>query len=85
MADQYPSIELDDELILRAHGHMARGFYGSLDDVLIAAFEALDRETEAFDANVREKIAEALADPGPFLPLEDAFAQLDAAKAKRRA
>ena len=57
MADHDPGLQLDDELVARAHGHMARGIYDSLDHVVIAAFEALDREAEAFDAMVCEKIA----------------------------
>ncbi|URW76058.1 type II toxin-antitoxin system ParD family antitoxin [Sphingomonas donggukensis] len=84
MADRDPEINLG-EYTERAARFVAGGAFESIDHVVEAALNALERQQEAFNAIVREKIAEALADPRPSVSMEEAFRQLDEAKARRRA
>ncbi len=43
-----------------------------------AGLRALDREEAILDELVRVRVAEALADPRPAMPLDKAFAQVRA-------
>ena len=67
-----------------AKRHVDNGRFESIDEVVRASLEALAREEEAFDAMLREKIDEALNDPRPPMPIEEAFAELRRRAAERR-
>lgn len=67
-----------------AQRHVDSGRYESIDEVVREGLRALDREEAAFDAMMREKIAEARADPRPAIPFEEAMADLRREIAKRR-
>jgi antitoxin ParD1/3/4 len=54
------------------------GEYESASEVLRAGLRALDREKAAFDEVLRRKAQEALDDPRPMVPADDAFARLRA-------
>jgi antitoxin ParD1/3/4 len=83
----------------RVEARVRSGEYASVSEVVQAGLQALEREEAIFDrlfppvdendpewiAQVREKIEEALADPRPSVPMEEAFARLDAHIAARRA
>ena len=62
-----------------ARRHLESGQYDSMSEVIQAGLEALDREEAAFDEYLRVKVAEALADPRPPIPLKEAMAQIRAA------
>lgn len=67
-----------------AQRHVDFGRYESIDEVVREGLRALDRQEAAFDALMREKIAEARADPRPCVPMEEAFAELERRAALRR-
>jgi antitoxin ParD1/3/4 len=48
-----------------AEAKVREGRYASLSEVLRAGLRALEREEAAFDAILRAKVAEAMADPRP--------------------
>ena len=81
MASDPITVSLGD-MAENARRHLATGEYDSLDDVVREGIRALDREQAAYTAYLREKIAEALADPRPSIPLDEAFAQILAAPRK---
>ncbi|MHA6722207.1 antitoxin PaaA2 family protein [Sphingomonas sp. RS2018] len=83
MAERDPDIRLG-AYSERAEHFVASGNFDSIDDVVDAAFDALERQQASFNQTVRAKLAEALADPRPSIPIEEAFAQLDEMKARRR-
>jgi antitoxin ParD1/3/4 len=47
-----------------------------MSEVVRAGLRALDREEAALDALLRIRVAEALADPRPALPLDAAMAKV---------
>jgi antitoxin ParD1/3/4 len=65
-------------LAARAEDRVRSGQYSSVSEVVRAGLRALDREEVAFDAILRAKVEQALADPRPAIPAEQAFAELDA-------
>lgn len=65
-------------LAARAEARVRGGDYASVSEVVRAGLRALDREEAAFEEIMRAKVAEALADSRPALPIDEAFAQLDA-------
>ena len=73
----------------RAESRVKSGDYSSISEVVRAGLRALDREDAVFDALLKAKVEEALADKRPILPAAEAFAQMDAfiaaEKAKRGA
>jgi antitoxin ParD1/3/4 len=83
----------------RAEARVRSGDYASISEVVRAGLRALDREDALLErlfvpideddpewiALVREKVAEALADPRPAISSEEAFARLDAHIAARKA
>lgn len=84
MADRDPAINLG-RFTERAEAFLDDGFHESVEDVVDDALRLLEKRREAFDAIVREKVAEADADPRPSMSLDETFAWLDEAKARRRA
>ena len=73
------------QLTERAQAHVESGRYASISEVVRAGLRALDREEAALDAIMREKIAEALTDPRPSVPMEEVFADLRARHLSRTA
>lgn len=64
-------------LAQRAEARVKSGSYASISEVVREGLRALDREDAMFDAILKAKVAEALADPRPDIPAEEAFAQMD--------
>ena len=75
MATNPIHIDLGD-MADHARQHLASGEYESMDEVMQDAVRALDRERAAFDEMLRRKVQEALDDPGPFLPIDEAMAEV---------
>lgn len=69
------TVDLDEEQA-SLDRHLANGQYDSASEVLRAGLRALDREQEAFDQIMREKIREAFEDPRPDIPAEEVFREL---------
>lgn len=63
----------------RARAHVASGRYTSMSEVTRAGLRALEREEAALDTLLRAKIAEALVDPRPSVPMREAFDDIRAA------
>lgn len=61
------------------------GEYESASEVMRAALRALERERAAFDEVLRRKVQEALDDPRPPIPAEEAFARVRAHAARMKA
>ncbi|MEQ1953926.1 type II toxin-antitoxin system ParD family antitoxin [Mesorhizobium sp. CN2-181] len=59
------------------------GAYNSASEVIRAGLRALDREEEALNAILREKIREALDEPGPDVPAVEVFERLELRHAER--
>lgn len=60
----------------RVEARVRSGSYASVSEVIRAGLRALDREEEALDAILRQRVQEALDDPRPTLPSEQVFAEL---------
>ena len=84
MADRDPNISLG-QFTERAERHLDGDAFESVDEVLAAAFDALDRERAERTRRVRALVQEALDDPRPALPIDEAFAEIYARIAERRA
>ena len=84
MATNPIHIDLGD-MADHARQHLASGEYESMDEVIQDAVRALDRERAAFDEMLRRKVQEALDDPRPPIPIDEAFAELRRRAAARRA
>jgi antitoxin ParD1/3/4 len=65
-------------LAQRAEARVKSGSYASISEVVRAGLRALDREDAMFDAMLKAKVEEALADPRPDIPAEEVFASLAA-------
>ncbi|UZK68654.1 type II toxin-antitoxin system ParD family antitoxin [Sphingomonas sp. S1-29] len=78
-----------DAVRARAQPHVDSGRFETVEAVLRAGLDALDDEDRAmatpeFTAWLRAKVAEADADPRPYVSMEEAFARVRAAAAQRR-
>lgn len=62
----------------RVEARVKSGTYASASEVLRAGLRALDREEEALNDWMRQKIRESLEDPRPSIPADEAFARLRA-------
>lgn len=62
----------------RARAWIESGDYASMSEVVREGLRALEREREALNAYYRSKIEEALAHPGPGIPIDEAFARIRA-------
>jgi antitoxin ParD1/3/4 len=65
-------------LAQRAEARVKSGSYASISEVVRDGLRALDREDAMFDAILKAKVEEALADPRPDIPAEEVFAGLAA-------
>lgn len=65
-------------LAKKAEARVKSGEYASISEVLREGLRALDWQDELFDEILKKKVEEAMADPRPSIPAEEAFAQLDA-------
>lgn len=84
MADRDPALNLG-QFTERAEAFLGDGFHESVEEVLDDALRLLESRREAFDAMVREKVAEALADPRPPLPFDEAMDEVRRMIEARRA
>ncbi|MES2339744.1 MAG: type II toxin-antitoxin system ParD family antitoxin [Pseudomonadota bacterium] len=75
MADRDPDIRLG-QFTERAEEYVGKDVFESIDDVLMAAFDALDRERAAWTRHVRTLVQEAIDDPRPPVPMDEAFARV---------
>jgi antitoxin ParD1/3/4 len=62
---------------------VSSGEYDSASEAVRAALRALEREKDALDEIMRIKIREALDDPRPSVPADQAFAELRAFHAEQ--
>lgn len=70
------TVDLGD-LAEKVEERVRSGEYESASDVVRAGLEALEREEREFDAMLKAKVEEALADPRPSIPAEQVFANLE--------
>lgn len=71
------------EMQAKVEARVASGDYASASEVIRAGLRALEREEREFDAILKAKVEEALADPRPSIPAEEVFAELRALHASR--
>ncbi|MCK6449668.1 MAG: type II toxin-antitoxin system ParD family antitoxin [Alphaproteobacteria bacterium] len=64
------------ELQERVEARVKSGDYASASEVIRAAVRALDREEAALTELLRQRVAEAIADPRPSVPARDVFRRL---------
>ncbi len=83
MAERDPGIRLG-HYTGRAEDYVARGDFESIDHVLGEALDALDRQQQREDTRYETLVREAIAAPGRFVPIAEAFAELDERKRIRR-
>ena len=62
----------------RARAWIAEGRYASMNEVVLEGLRALEREQEQRSTLYKAKVEEALANPGPGIPVEEAFARIRA-------
>lgn len=66
------------DLAERVEERVRSGEYDSPSEVVRAGLEALAREERVFEAVLKRKVEEALADPRPSIPAAEVFANLEA-------
>lgn len=64
-------------LAAAAEARVKDGRYASISEVVRAGLRALDREEAEFDAILKRKVEEAMADPRPDVSFEEAAAALE--------
>jgi antitoxin ParD1/3/4 len=84
MAAKAVTVTLGD-MTAQAERHLASGRFASMSELVRAGLRALDREEAALDALLRARVAEALADERPSVPMADAFAAIRRAVAEPKA
>ena len=65
------------ELAEKVEERVRSGEYDSASEVVRAGLEALEREERAFDAVLKAKVEEAMADPRPSIPAEQVFREME--------
>lgn len=73
------------DLLEKVEERVRSGEYESPSEVVRAGLEALEREERAFNAVLKAKVEEAMADPRPSIPMEEVFARLEERHQKRLA
>jgi antitoxin ParD1/3/4 len=73
------------DLAERVEERVRSGEYDSASDVVRAGLDALEREERAFEAVLKAKVEESMADPRPSIPMEEGFARLRARLDEREA
>ncbi|MBX9907747.1 MAG: type II toxin-antitoxin system ParD family antitoxin [Beijerinckiaceae bacterium] len=73
------------DLAEKVEERVRSGEYDSASEVVRAGLEALEREERAFNAVLKAKVEEALADPRPWIPADQVFARLRARLDEREA
>jgi antitoxin ParD1/3/4 len=61
----------------RAEARVRSGAYSSISEVVRAGLRALDREEAMMDELLKARVRQYLANPGPDIPAEEAFARMD--------
>jgi antitoxin ParD1/3/4 len=64
-------------LAAKAEAWVKSGDYASVSEVVRAGLRALEREESAIDEILKAKVQEALNDPRPPIPADEAFAEID--------
>lgn len=85
MASNPLTVTLGDDSARQVQRHVESGHFGSVDEVIHEGLRALEREDAAFEELVRMKVAEALADPRPPIPFDEAMSQVWAEIDRKRA
>ena len=67
----------------RVERRVKSGAYASTSEVLRAAVRALDREEEALNGWLRQRVDEAFANPRPSIPAKEVFKRLRAHHVRR--
>ncbi|WP_244548237.1 type II toxin-antitoxin system ParD family antitoxin [Bosea vaviloviae] len=65
------------EMQAKVEARVESGAYASASEVLRAGLRALEREEREFDAILKAKVEEALADPRPSIPAAQVFEELE--------
>ena len=87
MATETISVTLPAELVRAVREKVDTGAYTSADAVIEEALRLLqedETETPEFTAHMREKIKESLAEPGPGIPMDEVFDELERHLGQRR-
>jgi putative addiction module CopG family antidote len=62
----------------KARSWIANGRYETMDEVVLEGLREIERREALFDAKLKAMVEESLADPGPGIPLEEAFERIRA-------
>ena len=73
------------DLAEKVEERVRSGEYDSPSEVVRAGLEALEREERAFDAELKAKVEEAMADPRPWLSADEMSSRMRAYHAEQSA